>query len=136
MRRTTLVLALALAIGIAFASVGDQALNAQEPVKRTVLLKRDLPGMEGKEVLLILVEIAPGAADGKHWHHGHEFGYIMEGTVTFDLEGKMQFSSQAGDSLDIPPKQVHDAKNTGTYPAKALVFVIHEKGKPIAVPVK
>jgi len=41
---------LTLAVGIAVGVIGGQILNArQEPVKRTVLLRTDLAGIEGKE---------------------------------------------------------------------------------------
>jgi hypothetical protein len=44
------MLGLTLATGIAVGMIGNQLLSAQhEPVKREVLLKTDLAGIEGKE---------------------------------------------------------------------------------------
>ena len=52
MKRTVVMLTLTLAVGIALGLIGSQVLNAQQmPIKRTVLLKTDLPGIEGKEFL-------------------------------------------------------------------------------------
>ena len=52
MKRTVVMLTLALAVGIALGLIGSQVLDAQQmPIKRTVLLKTDLPGIEGKEFL-------------------------------------------------------------------------------------
>ena len=138
MRRTALMLGLALAAGIAVGVIGDQVLNAQqEPVKRTVLLRTDLAGMEGKEVLMINVEIAPGAVSGKHYHHGHELAYVLEGSGILEIEGKPPVTLKAGEAAYQPPKQVHEGKNTSTTaPLKTLSIVIAEKGQPITVPVK
>ncbi len=63
MKRTTLMLGMTLLVGIYLGVIGAQILHAQpEPIKPTVLLKTHLVGMEGKEAILALAEIAPGAA--------------------------------------------------------------------------
>lgn len=138
MQRTLLLLSLALAVGIAIGTLGSHVLNAQQdPFKRTVLLTQDLLGMEGKEGFIILVEVAPGGAAGKHYHAGHELAYVLEGSGSFAPEGKASIAVKAGDSMYVPPKQVHDAKNTSTTaPLKVLVFAIAEKGQPFTVEVK
>jgi len=138
MKRTVCMLALAVAVGIAIGTIGTQVLNAQqEPLKRTVLLRQDLVGMEGKEALVVLVEAAPGAVAGKHYHPGHELAYILEGSASIEMQGKAPMALKAGDSTYIPPKLVHDAKNTSsTAPLKVLAFVITEKGQPLTVEVK
>jgi hypothetical protein len=52
MRRTTLVLGLTLAVGIAVGAIGHPLLDAQpQPVKRTPLLKTDV-AMGGGMVIL------------------------------------------------------------------------------------
>lgn len=138
MSRTALLLGLTLAVGIAVGVIGDGVLNAQqEPVKRTVLLRTDLVGMEGKEVLMINVELAPGAVAGKHYHLGHELAYVLEGSGILEIEGNPPVSMKPGVTFYQPPKQVHDVKNTSTTaPLKALSIVIAEKGQPLTVPVK
>ena len=83
MKRTAVMLAVTLAVGIALATFGSRSLNAQqEPLKRTMLLRTDLKGLEGKEGLVLLVELAPGAAAGKHYHPGNEVNYVLEGSVS------------------------------------------------------
>src|SRR5215831_1575464 len=60
--------------GIVLGALGDRFLSAQQPsVKRTELLKADLDGMAGKEGIMYIAELAPGAAAGKHFHPGPEF---------------------------------------------------------------
>jgi len=137
MRRTVLMSSVIFAVGIAIGVLGAQVLSAQqEAIKRTVLLKTDLAGIEGKEGVIIRVELAAGAAAGKHYHPGHELVYILQGSGTFEAEGKPPRAVKAGDTLYVTPKLIHDVKNTGKTPVKALVVAIAEKGQPLTVPVK
>lgn len=138
MKRAVLLLALTLAVGIAVGLIGSPVLNAQqEPIKRTVLLQTDLPGIEGKEARVILSEYAPGASSGKHHHPGHEFVYLLEGSGVLEVEGKPAVAVNPGDVFYQPPKQVHNFKNPSTTDRlKLLVFFIPEKAQPFTVPVK
>ncbi len=138
MKRTALIIGLTLAVGIALGAIGNQILHAQqEPLKRTVLLTTDLVGMEGKEAILGLAEIAPGAETGKHTHPGYEFAYVLEGSGTLEIEGKPSISLTPGTAIYQPSTQVHRGVNdSSTAPLKIFSVYILEKGHPIAVPVK
>ncbi|MDE2179944.1 MAG: cupin domain-containing protein [candidate division NC10 bacterium] len=138
MKRTGLLLSLTLTVGIALGVIGTQVLNAQqEPMKRTVLLKTPLTGIEGKEGMLVLVEFAPGAVTASHYHSGEELIYLLEGTVSMEVKGKLPVTLKSGNTFHLAPKQVHRVKNlSATTPAKALTFTIAEKGQPDVVPVK
>lgn len=135
MKRTAFMLALTFAVGIVVGVIGNHALNAQQqPLKRTVLQKVDLGDKEG---IMWLAELAPGAAGAKHYHPGHEFTYIVAGSVTAHAEGKSPVTLKSGDSNYRPPKEVHWGVNTSkTDPVKILVFLLAEKGQPIAIDVK
>lgn len=135
MKRRGFVLAWAFVLGIALGVIGDRVLNAQQaPLKATDLLRTDIVGMEGKEVIVQLVEFAPRGATGNHYHPGHEANYILEGSATLEIEGQPPRTLQAGDASYIPAKHVHGAKNTSTTgPLKVVVFRIHEKSQPISV---
>jgi quercetin dioxygenase-like cupin family protein len=138
MKRTGVLITLALTVGIALGVIGTNALNAQQtPMKRTVLIQTDLAGIEGKEAVLALVEFAPGAATDPHYHPGEELAYLLEGTVSFEAKGKPPITFKPGNTFHQPPKQVHRVINlSSTMPAKALAFTISEKGQPTTVPVK
>ena len=139
MKRRVLMLGLTLVVGIALGVTGNQALNAQytqqqAPLKITDLLKADIVGMEGKEVIVQLTEFAPGASSGKHYHPGHEIAYVLEGSASREMEGHPPMIRKAGDAAYVPAKHVHEGKNVSTTdPAKILVVRIHEKGQPITV---
>ncbi len=138
MKRTAVVLSVTLAAGIYLGAVGNQILHAQqEPIKRTVLLKTDLAGMEGKEAILALAEIAPGAATGKHTHPGYEFAYVLEGSGILEIEGKPSIPMTPGMAIYQPPMQVHRGVNdSATDPLKIFSVYIVEKGRPLVTPVK
>jgi quercetin dioxygenase-like cupin family protein len=131
-------LGLTLAIGIFLGVLGDRFLSAQQPsIKRTELLKNAIEGMEGKEGVMYVAELAPGAMAGKHFHPGPEFAYILEGSLTLEHEGQAPKTFKAGEAFHNPAKIVHDAKNMSTSgPTKVLVFLLSEKGQPLATPVK
>jgi quercetin dioxygenase-like cupin family protein len=140
MRRLALLLSATFAVGIAmgwFAVKGVNGNEHPEPVKRTVLLRTDLAGTEGQEGVMWLIEIAPGAATGKHYHPGQEFVYVLEGAGRTEVEGKPPVTVKAGEELYLPPRQVHNTTNTSTTaPAKALVVYVGAKGQPLVVPVQ
>ena len=138
MRRAAVFLGVTLAVGIAVGAIGARVLSAtQGPVTRTVLLETDLAGMAGKEGSVILAEIAPGAATGKHVHPAHEFAYVLEGEGILEVEGKPAISLRPGVAIHQPPGQVHNGRNTSATSAlKILAVYIAEKDQPLTAPVK
>jgi quercetin dioxygenase-like cupin family protein len=131
-----IVLSLTLAVGIILGTLGDRWLSAQQQsVKRTELLRMALEGMEGKEGVMYVAELPPGAAAGKHTHPGAEFAYILDGALTLEPQGQAAKTYKAGEAFHNPAKVIHDAKNTSTTGStKVLVFLIAEKGQPLATP--
>jgi quercetin dioxygenase-like cupin family protein len=128
--------AAALAAGV-MGAWGIQSLEAQDKAafKRTPLQKHDLTA-HGREGVQVLAEFAPGAAAGKHTHPGEEMGYILEGTLQLEIQGKPPVTLKAGQVFFVPAGVVHDGKNVGKGPLKVLATYIVEKGKPVATPVK
>ena len=133
MKRTAVMLVVALAVGFVLGAISGQKLNAQPtPVKAAILLQTDVVGLQGKEVVVQTADFAPGATSGKHTHPGHEVAYVLEGSATRYIEGKGWVPAKPGDVFYIPDHVVHETKNVSTTEElKLLVFRIHEKGKPI-----
>jgi len=138
----TRVTGIAASLTAAFALAGFVAAQAQQPAapaaqagfKRTVLQQADLSA-PGREVVQALAEIQPGAQSGRHTHPGEEVAYIVEGTVTLEIQGKPSVLKKTGEAFIIPPGTVHNARNAGSTVAKVLATYIIEKGKPAATPV-
>src|SRR5262245_8041958 len=108
----------------------------EEPIKRTVLFRGNLEGVEGKEIVIFIAELAPGAVGSKHYHPGPEFFYVLEGTLAHEPEGGSAHMMKAGDFGSNPNKSVHTIRNPNTTArAKAIDFLISEKGQPLVVPV-
>jgi quercetin dioxygenase-like cupin family protein len=118
------------------AALGAQSLLAQQPgFSRTLLQKGDISA-PGREAVQVRAEFEPGVAAGKHTHPGEELGYILEGTLVIEMEGKPPVTLNAGEFFFVPAGTVHDGKNVGSGKAKVLATYVVEKGKPLATPVK
>ncbi len=133
---TKLTLAATVAVAAAAGIWGIQVLNAQQdPIQRKVLQKKDL-SVQGREGVMAAVEIAPGAAEGRHTHPGDVMAYVVEGTLALEVEGRPTVNLKAGDSLFIEAGKIHQGKNTGETPTKLLAAFFVEKGKPLTTQVK
>ena len=127
MRTTALAIA-----AVAFAGVIGTA--QQTGFTRTVIQRGDL-SMVGHEAVTALAEFQPGATVGRHTHPGEEVGYIVEGTIVLEEDGKPAVTLGPGKTFFIPAGTAHNATNRGTAPARVLANYIVEKGKPLATPV-
>jgi quercetin dioxygenase-like cupin family protein len=119
------------------ASSHEQAKKSEatSELKLETLLKAQLEGFDGGEVIVSHVSLPPHTSLPKHWHPGEEFAYILEGSVTLWQDGKEDMVCKTGDVVKVPLKQVHTAI-TQDEGATILVFRIHEQGKPERVPVE
>ena len=118
-------------------SPAASASTQDEPIKRTVLFRGDLEGVPGKEVVVFIADLAPGAVGAKHYHPGPEFFYVLEGTLSHDPEGSPPHAMKTGAFSLNPDKAIHVIRNPSTTEhARAIDFLIAEKGQPIVVPVK
>lgn len=136
MNRTSIRFGIPLIIGILIGGLGIRALDAQQTgIKRTVLMKNDLTA-QGREGVMGHAEIPAGMAAGRHFHHGEEMGYVLEGEAVLEVEGKAAQTLKPGDTYFIEAGKAHDVKVIGTVAAKALAVYIVEKGKPFAVTVQ
>jgi len=134
--RVRSVLAGSVAIA-ALAIAGSAQAAPQAPsIKRAVLQKHDLqaPGHEG---ILVSVEIPPGEREGRHTHPAADlFVYVVEGTLTVEVEGEPAVTYKAGDSFFTARGKVHEGINKSSAPVKIIGFFAAEKGKPLTTPAK
>jgi len=78
---TTIVVTL----GLAVLAVGIAAQQAG--FKRTTLQQSAL-SVPGREAVTAIAEFQAGATVGGHTHPGEEIGYILEGAIVLEQEGK------------------------------------------------
>jgi quercetin dioxygenase-like cupin family protein len=116
---------------------GPAASTQEEPIKRTVLFRGDLEDAPGKEIVVFVADLAPGAVGSKHYHPGPEFFYVLEGTLAHEPEGGSPHMMKTGAFGSNPNKGIHLIRNPSTTErARAIDFLIAEKGQPIVIPVK
>jgi quercetin dioxygenase-like cupin family protein len=104
--------------------------------KATPLLTRDLQGIAGKEMLVLVVEYPPGGVSQPHRHNATVFVYVLEGSVTMQVAGSAPVTLKAGDTFFESPGDIHvtSANASSTEPAKFLVYMVKDKGAPATVP--
>src|SRR6266550_752597 len=99
---------------------------AQQPgFKRTVIQQSKL-SVPGLEAVTAVVEFEPGSTVGRHTHPGEEIGYILDGTLVFEIEGKPAMTLSAGQTFFIPAGTVHNATNKTSAKAKVLANYVVE----------
>jgi quercetin dioxygenase-like cupin family protein len=106
----------------------------QAGFKRTVIQQADL-SVPGREATTAIAEFQPGATVGRHTHPGEEVGYVLEGTIVLEQQGKPAVTLGAGKTFFIPAGTVHNATNSGSTQARVLATYIVDKGKPLATTV-
>jgi quercetin dioxygenase-like cupin family protein len=101
------------------------------------LLTKQLPEAPGKEIEVITVKYAPGAADAIHRHDAHAVVYVLDGEVEVQVRGGALRRLGPGQVFYESPEDVHTVSRNAskTKPAKFVVFFIKNKGTPIFTPV-
>ena len=142
MRTTARTLSyVALLIAMLSATAALPALS-QQPTPATrvsTLLKQAIAEFPGREIMVITLDIPPGAGSPPHRHPGHHvFGYVLEGTYKIKLDQGPETVVAKGQTFYEAPGQLHavSANASQTEPAKVLAFIVLESGKPVTVPEK
>ena len=131
---TAMTAALAIIVGEAAVTLSTAE---NEPITRRELLRSDLRGIEGKEIVIYIADVKPGGVGGKHTHYGDEFVYILEGELIVEPLGKEPITLKVGGVGHLTSDVVHAARNgSGSESAKVLVILVVDKGKPLAEAMK
>jgi quercetin dioxygenase-like cupin family protein len=131
MKATRLVAKVALIFGSALvvqAARAGQALPGG--ITRTELQRHDLSA-EGREMVQVRVDFAPGASFPRHSHPGEEIVYCIAGELEYRLDRKPPTTLEPGRVLFIPVGTIHTVKNVGSRNAAELATYVVRKGKPL-----
>lgn len=129
------------AVLVAFSAISSftilrAAPAAQQPsVSRKILLKQDA-AFPGYVQVMAAVEIPVGGREGRHTHPGSILIYVLEGTLTFDYEGRPTATYNPGDSLYVEPDKIHEGINNGKTPVKVIASFLLRKGEPMTTQAK
>ena len=120
----------------AIAVIGVVAVVAAQQMgfRRTVLQQEDLAIPE-HEAVTAMAELDPGASSGQHTHSGDEIGYVLDGTLTLEQDGKPTVALSAGEAFLIPAGTVHNAVNTSAATVSVLVTYVAPKGQTLTTAV-
>ena len=119
--------------------LGTAPLHAQPaPQLKVTILVAATPvtGVPDKVFMLLTTDFPPGVSTGRHTHPGDEYGTLMEGAVMTRQDGGEWKTVNAGGSYYVPANIIHETKNVGTVPAKAVNAFVLEKGKPRVTPIQ
>jgi len=132
---------LGLAALLGAAGIGTVLAQQQESrmaaTKVTELMKQAIAEFPGHEVMMITLDLPPGGGSPAHRHPGHHnFGYVLEGSYKIRLDDGAERILRKGETFYEAPGQLHAVSRNAsdTEPAKVLVLVLAESGKPLTVP--
>jgi quercetin dioxygenase-like cupin family protein len=64
--------------------------------------------VEGREMTLAVVELAPDSIVAEHQHPNEQLGVVLKGSMVFTIAGERR-ALRAGDTYNIPSNVRHDA---------------------------
>lgn len=119
-------------VGLAGSASAQQSAAPAQQTVSVPLLTKDIPEFAGKEVVISTVTYPAGVASAPHRHDAHTFVYVLEGNVIMQVAGGQAMTLGPGQTFYENPADVHaTSKNASqTQPAKILVFMLKDKGKP------
>lgn len=98
-------------------------------VSRRIVLSEPA-SVPDRDAIMALVELPPSSSEGRHTHPGELFGFVLEGSISLESEGRPTLTLKAGDAYHVLPGRVHNVLNRGTATARTAVVLVAEKGKP------
>jgi quercetin dioxygenase-like cupin family protein len=107
------------------------------PAAAKLLLVQPLADLPGREVRISLLDRAPGSSSPPHRHPGHHtFGYVVEGTYEFAINGQAARILNAGETFYEPPNALHSvSRNPSTdQRTKIIVFMVADQKNLSTVP--
>jgi quercetin dioxygenase-like cupin family protein len=114
-----------------FASLSSFPALAQE-LKRTILHQADLTPANGMEVITAIIDVPPGASVPRHFHHGTEAAYVVEGAMIQDPGKAPQPLPTGANAFNLRGAWHAGFKVVGDKALKLYVVYVVDKGKPLA----
>jgi len=106
------------------------ASRGKQGISHTALLRSDIAGVGGREVIVWDTEYAPRAINPRHYHPAPITFHVVEGTGIWLEDGKAPVMLKAGDSLFVPAGTTHTHWNPShTEKLRFLEFIVGDKDK-------
>lgn len=112
-------------------TAGDKGVTVTE------LMRHALPDAPGHEVVVVIVEYAPGAASTAHRHPGSTFAYVLEGSIESRVDPGEPVTYTAGQMWYELPRHVHRVSRnaSSSEPAKLLALLLMLQGQQPVLPI-
>lgn len=98
------------------------------------VLVAPITGVDGKQVVLVSVTLAPGATSPAHMHPGDCYGSVLEGVIELRLQGQEPRRYSGGESYATLGNVPHQFTNVGDKPVRLLNTLVVDKGRPATLP--
>jgi quercetin dioxygenase-like cupin family protein len=130
-----------LLLTICVCSISGYAQYQKEILVET-LLKTDTtvlgqkiryPDFKNDEITLCKVTIHPGKATGWHKHLIPVFAYVLEGTLTVEIETGSTKTYPPNSSISEVFNTFHNGINLGNEKVVLLAFYLGGKGEPLSI---
>jgi quercetin dioxygenase-like cupin family protein len=106
------------------------ATHGKVGITHKALLRTDLTGSNGQEVIVWDTEYAPRAINPRHYHPAAITFHVISGIGVWQEEGKAPVTLKAGDSLFVPAGTTHTHWNPSySEPLRFLEFIVGNKNK-------
>ena len=96
----------------------------------------EFPSRDGLSVQAIRVDYEPGGfTHGIHRHPAGAYVYVIDGSVTFGLDGREPVVLKAGESIYEPPGALHAVSRNASedVPASLIAFFVLGDGESATV---
>ena len=81
----------------------------------------------------VLGEIAPGGQAGRHMHPVPLLVYMLEGSLSIEMEGHETHVVSAGEAFTEVVNTWHNGRNLGSTPARFVIVFAGQDGTPITI---
>jgi quercetin dioxygenase-like cupin family protein len=130
-----------LGVGVVVGSIVAAAQGyAQTPPtsSRQMLMTKEMADLPGKEAVVFQVTYPPGTSNLPHRHDAHVFLHLVEGQLQVQVKGGELVDLKPGSTYYENPADIHVVSRnpSSVTPARALIFMVHDKGKALSTPVK
>jgi quercetin dioxygenase-like cupin family protein len=78
----------------------------------------------------VLAEVAPGGQVGRHMHPVPLFVYMLEGTLSIEMDGHGTHTFSAGQGFAEVTNSWHNGRNLTDKPVRFLIVFAGQKGTP------
>lgn len=107
-----------------------------EPVLKTdttsIGQKIVYPNFADDEVSIVKVTVPPGKSTGWHKHVFPVFAYVLQGTLTVEVENRKAMQFALNSSFSEVLNTLHNGVNNGKEDVILIAFFMGEKGKPLS----